>query len=100
MSSRAYVFIDAAEGKADKVARILRDRPGVLAADLLEDSPQVVMVVEAPERQKLAELTIRALTSVEPMTQGTQILPSKDFGVSHFSRKRYRAARVIESVKR
>ncbi len=94
MSSRAYVFIDTAEGKADKVARILRDRPGVLAADLLEDSPRVIMVVEAPERQKLAELTIRALTAVEPMTQGTQILPSKDFAVSGEIRKQHRTGRL------
>ena len=87
MASRAYVFIETAEGKADKVVRILRHRLGVLVVDLLEDSPRVVMVVEALEQQNLAELTIRALMAVESMTRGTQILPSKYFGVSDYRRK-------------
>ncbi len=75
MSARAYVLLDVRGEKAEHVAQTLRSRPGVAIADLLEGPPDVFLMVEAPSRQKLAELTVGALASVESMTEDLCLLP-------------------------
>ncbi len=75
MSARVYVLLDVAQGERDEVVRTLRDRPGVTMADIVEGPPDIVMVVEAPQRLRLAELTIQALGSIEGMTENLQLLP-------------------------
>lgn len=77
MSARAYILIRTMEGKCHNVAQILLGMPGVMMVDVVEGPPDVVMVVEATERQKLAELTIRAIGSVEAMTVDVSLLPSQ-----------------------
>jgi hypothetical protein len=51
---------------------------GVVVADPLEGPPDVMMVVEASDRQKLAELSIQAFASVEAMVEGMQLLPTRE----------------------
>ena len=75
MNAKVYVLLDVSHGKANQVAQALRAKPGVVAIDLLEGPPDVVLTVEAPNRQKLAEFTVEALTLVESMTEETQLLP-------------------------
>jgi len=76
MSARAYVLLDIKEGKSKQVAKVLQDKPGIVIADLLEGPPDVIMVVEASDRQKLAELTVQALAVVENMTENFRLLPA------------------------
>jgi hypothetical protein len=78
MSARAYVLLDITNGKSSQAVEDLRDKPGVLIADLLDGPPDVILVVEAPERQKLADLTNRALASVETVTEDICLLPVQD----------------------
>lgn len=78
MRPRAYVLLDVTPGKADWVARTLRSQSGVFLADEIEDPPCVVVVLEATERQKLAESAVRALYAVEAATDGVRLLPAKD----------------------
>ncbi len=75
MSARVYVLLDVAQGELAKVMRTLRDKPGVIMADIVEGPPDIVMVVEAHQRRRLAELTIEALSSIEGMTENLQLLP-------------------------
>jgi len=75
MNERVYVLMDAIEGKAGQVAQMLRDQPGVKMVDLLEGPPDVIVMLQAHSRQKLAELTNRALASVDSMTGDLQVLP-------------------------
>ena len=75
MSERVYVLIDAIEGKAGQVAQTLRDQSEVKVVDLLEGPPDVIVMLQAHSRQKLAELTNRALASVEAATENLQVLP-------------------------
>ena len=77
MSAKVYVLLNVTGGKPDEVAQTLRRKPGVVTVDLLEDPPDIVMVVETSTRQKLAELTIQALASVEAATQDVQLLPTR-----------------------
>jgi len=50
----------------------------VVLVNLLEGPPDVIMVVEAPDRHKLAEVTIQALASVETVTDGLCLMPAQD----------------------
>lgn len=77
MSQRAYILLQTVEGKAEHVAQALRRRPGVMVADSLDGPPDVIMVVEAPGRTELAELTVQALSSVETMTADVWLLPAR-----------------------
>ncbi len=77
MSARVYILLDIVHGKSEYVIQALRGKPGVVMADPLEGPPDVIIVVEAPKRQQLAELTIQALASVETMTEGLRLLPAQ-----------------------
>jgi len=78
MGARVYVLLDILGGSSEQVARTLRSKRGVVMADSLEGPPDVIMVVEAPDLQKLAELTIQALASVESTTTVLRLLPAQD----------------------
>jgi hypothetical protein len=78
MRPRVYVILDVTAGKAGWVAQTLRRQPGVLLADEIEELPHVVLVLEAPSRQKLAESTVKALSSVESATDDVQLLPANN----------------------
>jgi hypothetical protein len=78
MSDRAYILLDIADGKAEQVTKVLRESRGVVMADALEGPPDVIIVMEASERQQLAELTIRVLASVETMTERVCLLPTRN----------------------
>lgn len=78
MSHRVYILLDIAEGKSAEAAQSLCDRPCVVKADLLEGSPDLLVICEAFNRQKLAELTIEALAEVEQVTENVCLLPVRN----------------------
>ncbi|MBI4295545.1 MAG: hypothetical protein HY667_00360 [Chloroflexi bacterium] len=78
MSNRVYVVLDVIEGKAKQVACTLLQKSGVMVADVLDSPPGVMMVVEASERKRLAELTVQAIASVNGMMEGLRLLPVQD----------------------
>ncbi|MFH0768361.1 MAG: hypothetical protein V1932_02180 [Chloroflexota bacterium] len=75
MSVRVYVLLDVVQEELAEVARTLRCRPGVAMVDVLEGPPDIIMVVEARGRRRLAELTIEAISSIENMTKELRLLP-------------------------
>ena len=78
MDDRVYLLLDIVDGKAEDVAQFLKEVSGVVMADALEGSPDVVVVIEAPERKQLAKWTIQALASVEMMTEQVHLLPIRE----------------------
>ncbi|MBI4303680.1 MAG: hypothetical protein HY665_05030 [Chloroflexi bacterium] len=78
MSAKAYVLLDIIKGKSEQAVQTLRGKPGVVMADVLEGPPDLILVVEAPQRQKLATLVTQALASVETVTENLQLLPAQD----------------------
>jgi len=78
MSARVYVLLDITDGAFNKAAKILHRSPGVAAVELLEGPPDLLFVVEATNRIRLAELTVSALASVENLTENIQLLPRRD----------------------
>ena len=75
MDFRAYLLLHVMEEKSKEVARVLRQKPGVLMADIVEGPPDVIAIIEAPERKVLADLTVQALSSVENMLENVRLLP-------------------------
>jgi len=75
--NRAYVIIDVQKDMTERVALTLSSRDGVILVDIIEDKPDIIMVVQAKNRQQLAELTIKAVTSVESFTEGLQLMPAR-----------------------
>ena len=82
MDYRVYLLLDVVDGRDEQVAQVLREGPGVVMADALEDalegSPKVVVVIEAPERKQLAKWTIEALASVEMLTEQVRLLHTRN----------------------
>ena len=78
MSARVYVLLDVTEDNSDQVVRALGDRDGVKMVDVLEGLPNVIVMVQARDRQQLAELTVQTLAAAETMTEGVQLLPTRD----------------------
>ena len=74
-AARAYILLDIREGKLVEAAEILQSMRGIVIADPLEGPPDVVVVVEASDRQELARLTNRALASIEALIEGLNLLP-------------------------
>lgn len=72
---RAYVLLDVRDREADIVVKTLRAMSGVVTAELIEGPPDVMAVLEAPETQSLARLTVKALKSVEKFTLDMRLLP-------------------------
>jgi hypothetical protein len=87
MSTRVYLLLDVVKDKSDQVAENLQGRPGVVIADPLQGPPDVIIVVEASDRQSVAELAIRALASVETVTNGLRVLPTRDGLNTHMMEK-------------
>ena len=76
--NRLYVLINVKPGKVEEVAQIVQNKPGVLFADIIDSPPDIIMVVHASDKQKLAELTLNALTPAEHLIKEVQLLPAQD----------------------
>lgn len=82
MKNKVYVLIDIIEGKIDSAVKTLRDIPGVITADVVEGSHNLVLVLEASERLWLAEQTVNALNLLGTVIERVEVLPVKKIPVS------------------
>ncbi len=78
MKSRLYLLLETANGHPEKVAQVLRPNSGVVAVDVVEGEPDVIAVMEAEDRQELAQLLVQAISCVEDTTEDVRILPVRD----------------------
>jgi len=78
MNDKVYVLLDMVDGKAEHVVQVLQEIPGVVMVETLEGPPDIVVLIEAPEREQLAKWTIDALASVEMLTEQVRLLPTRD----------------------
>ncbi len=85
--ARVYVLVDVPWKHSAEVASVLRRKPGVVMADNVEAQQEVIIVVEAQDRQKLAELTIHGLASVEMVTDGVHLMPAEEHRTPMFDKE-------------
>ena len=85
MSDRVYLLLDVTEGKAEQVAGKLKCMASIRIVDVLEGQPDVIAMIEAPERHELAETAMRVIASVETMIDNLKLLPARDGVTNCFS---------------
>lgn len=78
MNAKVYVLLRVKENKSEQAIQALQNKVGVRLLDMLEGPPDIIMMVQAPDRRRLAELTVAALASVEDITEDLQLLPTPD----------------------
>ena len=78
MSARVYILLEIEDGKVKQAADTLHNMPGVRMVDALESSPNLAVVIQARNRQALADFTNQAIASVESITQDIHLLPAQD----------------------
>lgn len=78
MSSRLYLLLETVNGHSEEVAQVIRLNPGVVTVDLMEGKPDVIAVMEAGDRQALAQLLMQVISCVENTTEDARILPTRD----------------------
>ncbi len=76
MGMRAYILLDIVGGKSEYAVQILRSRAGVVIADPLEGRPDVIVTIEAPDRQRLAESIMPVIVCIEGITEDLRCRPS------------------------
>ncbi len=77
MSSRVYILLDILEDKYSCALKILEKIAGVVIADTLEGHPNTLVMMEAPNRQRLVELMMPVLASVDHVTEDLHLLVSR-----------------------
>ena len=63
------------QGCSGDVVNIRLKSRSVLSVDKVEGSPDIVAIIKAPSRTKLAAAVVKALSTVEVMIDGVDLLP-------------------------
>ena len=91
MSARVYMLLDILEEKYEQALKILHNIGGVIMTDTLEGHPNTLVIVEAPDREKLVELMMPVLGSVDRVTEDLRLL------VSQGDRRSVRYSKPVET---
>jgi nitrate reductase NapAB chaperone NapD len=78
MCIRAYLVLQTDGDKSQEIASDLLDKPGIVTVDLLEGSPNLIVVVEAEEQQELVGFIVQALDLVESITKDLRFFISRE----------------------
>ncbi len=65
MCIRAYLVLQTKSDASPSIISELARKPGIVTVDVLESSPNLILVVQAEKRQELAGYIEQALDSVE-----------------------------------
>jgi len=74
MSARAYMLLDIVDRNCEYAVQMLRSRAEVILADRLEGYPNIIAVVEAADRQSLAEAIMPVLECIDGITEYLRLL--------------------------
>lgn len=77
MSARVYILTDIDEVNSTGVLPILQSVGGV-AVDILEGHPNTMLIIEAPDRETLAERTIQVQDIVEGIASNVRLIMNKE----------------------
>jgi hypothetical protein len=78
MSVRAYMLLDIADRSCEYAVRELRSKTEVILADRLEGYPNLITMVEAADRQSLAEAIIPVLDCIDGIAEDLRLLITRD----------------------
>jgi len=78
MSVRAYILLDIVDRSCEYAVQMLRSTAQVILADRLEGYPNIIAMVEATDRQSLAESVMSALDCIDGITENLHLLVTRD----------------------
>ena len=78
MSVRAYMLLDIVDRSCEYAVQMLRSTAQVILADRLEGYPNIIAMVEAADRQSLAEAVMPALDCIDGITENLHLLVTRD----------------------
>jgi hypothetical protein len=73
--SKVYILLDLVKGSPLQAAGILNGVTGVKNVEILEGSPELLILIEARHRKQLAERTVYALNLLESMIGSVKVCP-------------------------
>ena len=82
MSVRVYMLLDIVEKSCEHAVQMLWSRAEVILADRLEGYPNIIAVVEAADRQSLAEAIMPVLGCIDGITENLRLLVTQDNEIS------------------
>jgi len=82
MSARAYMLLDIVDRSCEYAVQMLRSKAEVILADRLEGYPNIIAMVEAADRQSLAEAIMPVLGCIDGITEGLRLLVTQDDEIS------------------
>jgi len=82
MSARAYMLLDIVDRNCEYAVQMLRSRAEVILADRLEGYPNIIAMVEAADRQSLAEAIMPVLGCIDGITEDLHLLVAQDDEIS------------------
>jgi hypothetical protein len=94
MSAKVYILLNVSNRNSTRVIEMLKGQKGVTIADMLEGPPDIVLVIAAPDRQKLADRAIHAIASVEDMIENIRLLPAIAVSETKPTRRRRMSKKV------
>jgi hypothetical protein len=80
MSARVYLLLDILEEKFPNALQTIQNIPMVAAVDELEGHPNIMVIIEAPDRQHLVEILIPVLNSVDRVTNDVRFMINQETG--------------------
>ena len=86
--ARAYILLSTIKGQAEEAALIMQQNAGVVLVERIEGPPDIIGVVEALDRQELANAIMKVLSSIEAITDRVELLPVRENTVARFRRPR------------
>ena len=98
MSAKVYMLLNVTNGNSTQVLEMLKGQKGVIIADMLEGPPDILLLIEASDRQKLAERAIRAMASAESMIEDIRLLPTITGSNTSTSERRQRVKEVTSTI--
>lgn len=72
------MILNIVDGKQSEAVQSLQATAGVRWVDVLEGEWDVITIIEASNRTHLARCLVRALESIETITEDLQVLPTCD----------------------
>ena len=78
MSARVYMLLDIVDRSCEYAVQMLRSRAEVILADRLEGYPNIIAVLEAADRQSLAEAIMPVLECIDGITENLLLLLTYD----------------------
>jgi hypothetical protein len=78
MSVRAYLLLEITGGNCEYAVQTLQSKTGVVIVDWLEGRPDIIVMVEAPDRQRLAETMMPVIGSIDGITEDLHLLVTRD----------------------